>query len=360
MADPWMVDMISLPDDSTSAVDRALESVLARLTERAIPRGSAALALIRAAADATSGGKRFRPALVVAAFQAFGGRADGSAAGLWDVAAAFELLHTAFVIHDDLIDRDIERRGVPNVGGAFRERARALGVEADGADRVGDAAAVLAGDILLYEAARLVAVADIAADQRVPLFSLLDDAVLVSAIGELADVEQAVVPSEPDTAQLLGTAHDKTAVYSFCAPLSAGAVLAGADVGDRAVLSSAGADLGLAFQLVDDLIGTFGSEAQAGRGAGADLREAKRTPLISFARESPAWPQVSSALAMAPTGPIAVQAAQRELDASGARDRLVMLIAQNLASARRRAAELPTEPRNLIERLAAGIEGRIP
>ncbi|MDN8548641.1 polyprenyl synthetase family protein [Microbacterium sp. NM3R9] len=351
--------MISLPDDSATAVDRALDAVLTRLAERAIPRGASALALIRAASEATIGGKRFRPALVVAAFDAFDGDRD-AAPGLWDVAAAFELLHTAFVIHDDLIDRDLERRGMPNVGGAFRSRARSLGVGDEGAERIGDAAAVLAGDILLYEAARLVAVADIGDDQRVPLFGLLDDAVLVSAIGELADVEQAVVPGEPETTQLLSTAHDKTAVYSFCAPLAAGAVLAGADAGDRAVLMTVGADLGLAFQLVDDLIGTFGSEAQAGRGAGADLREAKRTPLISLARETAAWPQISSALALAPTGPIAVRAAQRELHESGARDRLVALIGQTLASVRRRAAELPAEPRALIERLATGIEGRIP
>lgn len=351
--------MISLPDDSRSAVDRALDEVLTRLTERAIPRGSSALALIRAAAAAAAGGKRFRPALVIASFDAFAG--DRAAApGLWDVAAAFELLHTAFVIHDDLIDRDTERRGVPNVGGTFRSRARALGVSTEGAGRVGDAAAVLAGDILLYEAARLVATADITAAQRVPLFDLLDDAVLVSAIGELADVEQAVVPTEPATDQLLSTAHDKTAVYSFCAPLAAGAVLANADQGDRAVLMSVGADLGLAFQLVDDLIGTFGDESQAGRGAGADLREAKRTPLISFARESASWPQISSALAMAPTGPIAVQAAQRELDASGAREQLVTLVAQTLVSVRRRATELPPAACALIGQLADSIEGRIP
>lgn len=359
MADPRMVDMFSLPDDSTVAVDRALESVLARLTERAIPRGTAALALVRAAAAATAGGKRFRPALVIAAFDAFHGDREATP-GLWDVAAAFELLHSAFVIHDDLIDRDTERRGVPNVGGTFRARARSLGVDDVGAERVGDAAAVLAGDVLLYEAARLVAVADIAADRRAPLFSLLDDAVLVSVIGELADVEQAVVPAEPETAQLLSTAHDKTAVYSFCAPLSAGAVLAGADEGDRAVLMSVGADLGLAFQLVDDLIGTFGDETQAGRAAGADLRESKRTPLISLARASAAWPEISSALALAPTGPISVQAAQRELDASGAREQLVTLIGHTLASVRRRADELPDAPRTLIENLADGIEGRIP
>lgn len=351
--------MISLPDSSMSAIDDALAAVLSRLSVRAESHGASASALIAATAGATSGGKRFRPALVVAAFDAFGGDTE-QVPGLWDVAAAFELLHSAFVIHDDLIDRDLERRGVPNVGGTFRSRARSQGVADADAERIGDAAAVLAGDILLYEATRLVAMAAVPRNHRGPLFALLDDAVLVSAVGELADVEQAIVPVEPETAQLLGTAHDKTAVYSFCAPLSAGAVLAGADEQERAVLTSAGADLGLAFQLVDDLIGTFGSEAQAGRGAGADLRASKRTPLISFARESTTWPEVSSALALAPTGPIAVQAAQRELRASGARDRLVGLIDQTLASVRRHAVPLPPAPRALIEELATAIEGRIP
>lgn len=351
--------MISLSDTSMSAIDSALTGVLDRLTLRASPRGASAIDLIRAAAAATEGGKRFRPALVVGAFDAFDG--DRAAApGLWDVAAAFELLHTAFVIHDDLIDRDIERRGVPNVGGTFRNRARAQGVALGDAEKVGDAAAVLAGDILLYEATRLVAMAAIATDARAPLFALLDDAVFVTVIGELADVEQAFVPAEPEASQLLSTAHDKTAVYSFCAPLAAGAVLAGADDGDRAVLIAAGAELGLAFQLVDDLIGTFGDSSLAGRDTGADLREAKRTPLISFARESASWPQVSSALALAPTGPIAVRDAQRELDASGARERLVELIAQTLASVRRRSAELPAAPSALVDSLATAIDRRIP
>ena len=110
----------------------------------------------------------------------------------------------------------------------------------------------------------------------------------------------------------------------------AGAALAGASVGTRDALAAAAADLGLAFQLVDDLIGTFGTRRQAGRAPGADLREAKRTPLIGFARGGNAWPQVRSALALAHTGPIAVRRAQRELEASGARDEVVVLVGDAL------------------------------
>jgi len=354
--------MISLLDeDAQGRIDDAIDRALQRLQHRAAPLGDGARALTDAAAAAAADGKRLRPALVVASYRAFGGDPAENAA-LWDVAAALELLHTAFVIHDDLIDRDVERRGIPNVAGRFRSRARAFGAGPDQVAIVGDAAAVLAGDLLLFESSRLVACAPVDAAARTALLELVDDAILVSASGELADVEHAARADYPDTDALLGAAHDKTAAYSFEAPLLAGAVLAGASAEARTRLSLAAADLGLAFQLVDDLIGTFGSRRQAGREPGADLREAKRTPLIALARDTSAWPRVSSALAAAHTGPIAVRRAQRELEASGARDDLVALIDDRLRRARARSASpaLPPAAVALLAEVANTIEGRIP
>lgn len=351
--------MIAIDEADRARVDAAIGAALERLTRRSAPLGDGPGALADAAAAAGADGKRLRPALVVAAFRAFGGDPDPA---LWDVAAAFELLHTGFVVHDDLIDRDLERRGAPNVAGRFRTRARALGATADDAATVGDAAAVLAGDLLLFEATRLIATAEIPGDVRARLFAVLDDAILVSAAGELADVENAARADVPDTDELLGAAHDKTAVYSFEAPLVAGAILAGASPAAQRDLAAAAADLGLAFQLVDDLIGTFGSRRQAGRDPGADLREAKRTPLIGLARRSGAWPEVSSALAVAHTGPIAVRRAQRELERSGAREDLVALIHEGLRRARIRAAspDVPDDAAALLADIAAAIERRIP
>lgn len=350
-----------LDDDARASVDAAIDRALERLGRRAAHLGEGATALATATAAAAADGKRLRPALVVAAYRAFADDGDTDEA-LWDVAAALELLHTAFVVHDDLIDRDLERRGIPNVAGRFRARARAYGATSEQAAIVGDAAAVLAGDLLLFEASRLVACADLGDDRRSDLLEVIDDAILVSASGELADVEHAARADYPDTDALLGAAHDKTAAYSFEAPLLAGAIMAGASASARARLSLAAADLGLAFQLVDDLIGTFGSRSQAGRAPGADLREAKRTPLIALARDTAAWPRVSSALAVAHTGPIAVRRAQRELEASGARDDLVALIEDRLRRARARAAspELPPAAVALLATVASTIEGRIP
>jgi len=353
--------VIRLDDAQTAAVDAAVEAALSRLNRRAAAHDPRILALTESAARAASGGKRFRPALVVAAFTAFGGD-PASCPALWDVAAAVELLHTAFVIHDDLIDGDVERRGAPNVAGEFRARARDSGVEAPGAALLGDTAAVLAGDLLLFEAARLIATTPVDAEVRTALLGLVDDALLVSAAGELADVENSLRSDMPDARALLATAHDKTAPYSFRAPLEAGALLAGATPAQRELLASTAAHLGLAFQLVDDLIGTFGSQAQAGRAPGADLRESKRTPLIALARESAAWPQVSSALDLAATGPVAVRRAQRELDASGARARMTALVDETLRRARRTAASpgLPAPAVHLLATIAVQIEERIP
>ncbi|QIG40320.1 polyprenyl synthetase family protein [Microbacterium sp. 4R-513] len=353
--------MIALAPAPAAAIDDAIDDALSRIRGRADALGEGFSELGGAIARAAAGGKRFRPALVAASFEAFGGTV-ADAPGLYSVAAAFELLHTAFVVHDDVIDHDTVRRGSPNVAGEFRLRAQSRGADASGAALLGDAAAILAGDLLLHEACRLAALADVGTAHRAALLTLIDDAVFVSAAGELADVENAVSADYADSEALLAAAHDKTAVYSFTAPLSAGAVLADASPAAIAALSDAGRHLGLAFQLADDLIGAFGTPDQAGRDSGGDLREAKRTPLIGLARETDAWSRVHEAISVAHTGPIAVREAQRMLDESGARARLVALVDESLGDARRAASDpaLPPNVAELLTTIAAKIARRVP
>ena len=342
-----------------AAIDDAIDEAMARIRGRADRLGESFTALADALARAMAGGKRFRPALVAASFHAFAGRADTCPA-LFPVAAAFELLHGAFVVHDDVIDHDVMRRGSPNVSGEFRARGAERGAGEAAAADLGNAAAILGGDLLLYEATRFIALAEVPRSRRDRLLELFDDAVIVSAAGELADVENALIAATSDPIELLETAYDKTAVYSFAAPLGGGAVLAGATDAELDALRDSGGRLGLAYQLVDDLIGAFGSREQAGREPGSDLREAKSTPLIALARESEAWHKVSSTLAVAHTGPIAVLHAQRALDASGARERLCALIDETLDSARVAARPLPERVRALVDDIAARILERIP
>ncbi len=352
--------MRDLADSPThAAIDARIDAALMRVVTRASASGPTATALAEAAARATEGGKRFRPALVAAAYRAWDGTPDRQEA-MHAVTAAFELLHASFVVHDDVLDHDLTRRGVPNVAGTFTARGTTAGLDPQRAAELGTAAAILAGDLLLHEAERTLALADLDTVTRTMLLDVFDEAVLVSAFGELADVEHALAADMPHPDRVMQAAHDKTAEYSFASPLAAGALLAGASPAEVDAVRGCGRSLGLAFQLVDDLIGAFGTSAQAGRDAGVDLREAKRTPLIALVRDTPEWGRLEGALALARTGPIAVRAAQRALDRAGARSRLITVVTRTLDDARDAAASLPPAAVELVQVVAARIEGRIP
>lgn len=343
--------------DREAALDAAIDAALDRLAERMARHGGSLAELGQAIARAGRGGKRLRPRLVLRAFHAAGGT---SSPALLPTATAFELLHTAFVIHDDLIDDDTVRRGMLNVAGEFCARAMADGADAAEAAAVGRAAAVLAGDVLLHETHMVLARAPLADHLAERLRDLIDQAVLVSAAGELADVEQDLRTQAPSLEEALATSHDKTAVYSFSAPLRAGALLAGADADVDAALNRCGARLGLAFQLVDDLLGAFGSIDQAGRESGADLTAGKHTPLVARAREIREWPAIGGALALAPTGAVALREAQEALTDSGVRRDVEQLAHRLLAECRADAHGVNDDLAALIHEVAAMIEERMP
>lgn len=285
--------------DALASVDRRLAHFFEQRIRDASPHGVEYVALWTAAGDATVGGKRLRPALVIGAWRHLGGEADGGAAGLENaviLASAFELLHTAFLLHDDVIDGDTMRRGRPNLQGAFSARALKRGVAADRASSWGDAAAVLAGDLLLHAAQRMLAGLDIDALRREALLDLLDESVFVTAAGELFDVAFGIGVTPAALGDVLGMTERKTADYSFGSPLAAGAILSGATPDAGTVLREFGRLVGTAFQLRDDVLGVFGVEEQTGKSALTDLRRGTLTPLIAFARGTAQWPMISGYL----------------------------------------------------------------
>lgn len=235
---------------------------------------------------AAEGGKRLRPALLVAAHDALGGTLDEAAA---EVGAAVELMHTAFVIHDDVIDGDHVRRGRPNVSGTFRDVALAAGVAPGPAADYGRTAAILAGDLALAASVRAVATCGAPPQVVHRLLDLFDAALHTTAAGELADVRLSLGAAPATLDESLLMEEQKTSAYSFALPLQAGAVLAGAarDAVER--LGEAGRALGVAFQLADDLIGVFGDPQRSGKSATNDLRTGKQTPLLVHAASTADW-----------------------------------------------------------------------
>ena len=312
---------------------RTTDDALSRLLDGGAARAAATAPqharLWAALALATEGGKRFRPALVVAAHDALGGRR--SAAAL-EVGAAVELLHTAFVIHDDVIDGDDVRRGRPNVSGTFRALGLEYGAPPEGAVELGRTAGILAGDLALAAAIRAAATCGAPSAVVGRLLDLFDAALHTTAAGELADVELSIGTATSSLGGSLAMAEQKTGAYSFELPLQAGALLAGADESTVADLGDAGRSLGIAFQLVDDLLGVFGDPDRTGKSATSDLRARKQTPLLVHARSTPEWGQIMTHVGR--------ELDDRELDEvrdllvrSGSRDYVEGMVEAHLAAA---------------------------
>ncbi|MGB3909645.1 MAG: polyprenyl synthetase family protein [Pseudolysinimonas sp.] len=269
-----------------SQVDAVLARLFSLARKRAEPLGSAYVELWDRIEASTTGGKRFRPRMVFAAYSALGGD-DFDAAAY--VGAAFELLHTSLCLHDDVIDRDFTRRGAPNVAGAFRDRALAAGADATTAEHHGVSAAVIAGDLALFNAYRLIDRSGVTGEVRARLLEVMDEALFASAAGELIDIDFTLRPAVPHVDDILSMERLKTAVYSFEGPLQAGAILAGASDETVATLGEFGREIGIAYQLVDDVLGVFGTEDETGKTTVGDLREGKRTVLIAYAASAPGW-----------------------------------------------------------------------
>lgn len=299
-------------------------------------------ALWAAMGDATRGGRRMRPALARAAYAAFGGT---HTAAVEHVGDAIELLHAAFVMHDDVIDNDQVRRGRPNVAGTFTSRGLAAGAGASAAQGYGRAAGILAGDLALVAATRLVATTPAPPATVARLLTLLDDAVTESAAGELRDVRFALGVDDPSLADVLAVGELKTAAYSFCLPLCAGGILAGVDDATVASLDRLGRLLGIAFQLHDDLLGVFGDERATGKSTLSDLREGKLTVLVAHARTTAVWPRLARHVGDPDLTVAAARQARRLLESSGSRRFVEDLVHRHLDAAHAEAhrAGLPDD-----------------
>lgn len=284
-----------------------------------------------ALADSADGGSGVRPALLLATYRALGGTRDDVAHALAD---ATELLHTAFVVHDDVIDHDDVRRGRPTVVARHRALARSRGADEAAADDAGLAAGILAGDLALVRAVTAVAALDVDPPTRAALLELLGDVIAESAAGELADTT-ALPSATPDLATALTTAERKTAAYTFVWPLRAAALLVGTPQA-RALapaLERVGRLVGVAFQLRDDLRGTFGDPATTGKSCVSDLREGRVTAVVAVAARTAAWPVVASVLGDPDLDDERAAPVRRALEEHGVADAVTTLADDRLASA---------------------------
>jgi octaprenyl-diphosphate synthase len=202
-----------------------------------------------------SGGKRVRPALTILSNYAVGG--DGSRYNSIRMATVMEFLHTATLVHDDIIDSAATRRNRPTVNALY-----------------GNETAVLMGDWLYMSAFETSL-----AERSLPILDILTRVTRKMTEGELLQLTT-LGRTDVSEQQYLDIIQRKTA-FLFSACCEVGAILGGAGEPEQKALSSYGMNLGMAFQLTDDLLDFTSTDDALGKGTGVDLLGGKVTlPLI--------------------------------------------------------------------------------
>ena len=241
----------------------AQREVVDRALERLLPAGDEWPSVLHRAIrhSVFAGGKRLRPILCLASAEVFG----APPADVLEPACGLEMIHTYSLIHDDLpaLDNDDLRRGVPTCHVVF-----------------GEATAILAGDALLTHGLGMFA--EYPRDERKAAAKVRVLRVVVDAIGtrgmiggQMADIEaeQETAP----TAELLTRIHENKTGRLMRASLAAGAILAGADEAMLARLDAYGRQIGLAFQIKDDLLDVESDAATLGKASNKDAAAGKAT-----------------------------------------------------------------------------------
>jgi geranylgeranyl diphosphate synthase type II len=206
-----------------------------------------------------AGGKRIRPLLCIASSQSVGGTAED----VLPTACALEMIHTFSLIHDDLpaIDNDDFRRGLPTSHKKF-----------------GEAIAVLAGDALHTLAFTTIAVHQQAADPGMVIHVIRCLALASGTLGMVGgQVDDIACEGEDIPAATLRSIHERKTGALLNAAIETGAVLAGASESEAAALRQYGDNIGLAFQIVDDILDVTSDDATLGKPTGSDVRNEKAT-----------------------------------------------------------------------------------
>jgi geranylgeranyl diphosphate synthase type I len=227
------------------------------------------------------GGKRLRPAFAYWGWRAVSNEdADEQALLLF---AALELLHASALVHDDVIDSSATRRGRPTTHIRFAALHRERGWRGP-ADQFGISAAILLGDLALAWADDIVADVDLPRDAGRRVRRVWADIRTEVLGGQYLDIVAEASAAE-SIASAMAVNTYKTASYTVSRPLQLGAAAAADRPDVQALFHEVGNQLGVAFQLRDDVLGVFGDPAVTGKPSGDDLRSGKRTVLLATAME---------------------------------------------------------------------------
>ncbi len=225
-----------------------------------------------------AGGKRLRAAFMYYGYLGAGGTEEEK---ILDTAVAVELVHAFLLVHDDIIDRDEIRHGVPTLHRRYADFGKRFFPDKD-TEHFGASIALIMGDMLCAFGNDIIFRSVFPAERVFEALSKLQHIVSYTVVGQARDVYMEY-KREASEEEILKMYENKTAKYTVEGPLHLGGILAGASQELLSGFSAYAVPLGIAFQIQDDILGTFGTEERLGKPVGSDIQEGKITLLVSRA-----------------------------------------------------------------------------
>lgn len=226
------------------------------------------------------GGKRLRPFLFFQGYLLSGGREEAEALR---ASISMEFLHAGLLIQDDVMDRDDKRHGGLSVFAQY-EQDYADGIPAGDLMHFAYSMAICASDIALSWSSKVLAGSGFDDKDKSRALAKLSEILAETALGQMLD-ETSQFGQSYEEGLVYAVQDFKTARYSVVGPLQMGAILAGAPQSELDLIADFARPLGIAYQIQDDILGVFGETEVTGKPVGADLREGKKTLLVSYAME---------------------------------------------------------------------------
>ena len=224
-------------------------------------------------------GKRLRPLLLILTYKGYSPSSKKISRKLYNASTCMEFLHNFMLIHDDIIDRSDLRRGKPTM-----HKILAHTVKTPNPDKLGIDLGIIAGDIVYALAIDAFLSIDEPAQRKERALKYFIQTAAFTAMGEFIDTVSGVKDvQDVDENEVYLNYTLKTARYTFDCPMVTGAILAGAKNSEIKKISRFGILIGQAFQVQDDIIGIFETEANIGKSILSDLAEGKKTLLVTHA-----------------------------------------------------------------------------
>ena len=256
-------------------INRELDIFFNRLKKKYQPLDYTGILLKSMEDFSKRGGKRLRPILMIQGHNLF----KPEKQAIIKTSISIELIHNFLLVHDDVMDRDLLRRGGLTINKLFSNYFKSR-FNNKMNNHLGNSTAITIGNIFLSLGNGIIGNSSFPEKNKCRTLNLISDIISSVGIGQCYDIMFSLKGTLTEE-EILIMYNLKTAVYSFSGPLALGATLAGASTTSIKKIESFAKPLGLAFQIKDDLLELYGAESMLGKPVASDFREGKKTLLLT-------------------------------------------------------------------------------